>query len=629
MRLLHTTTLELKEFFVTGDDRTYGFYEDGSINVGGPEEKNIERCPKYAILSHTWGSDEVLFQDITGERSKFENKAGFSKIKYSCQTAALDGYDYIWIDTCCIDKSSSAELSEAINSMYEWYRSSDVCYAYMSDVYTTSDRSEEQDNFASSFSASRWFTRGWTLQELIAPKTVHFYNSEWIFLGTKENLTDLISTTTNIDACALDGVQDMSGFSVARRMVWASRRRTTRLEDIAYCLLGIFGINMPLLYGEKGNAFIRLQHEIMKITNDQSLFAWGLTAADMGVSSPLLFGEGPLATSPASFRFSSVIAQFCSFKPSLPLALPAEGGVCVKVLLREGNLMEDHKTSAVAILQCDIGNVPGVLTGIKLSRCRDKESVEIPEFVRSSDAKVLMFSRCTSNNEFSTEGFDPNEAQTHLTHIDQEHKSTYENWKPTTIIIKSCEGGSLPLWPRFRFACPILIPDTWLEIIDVYPPRFWDSHNGALCPYTYGYVDCSDPVLVWLHFQGHYCTLVLSLWHLYGDSHPDTVCTMSWFKDIKGVKRQMTEIQKSFSVAGKPHRERRYERQKAFSDFLGTKWGADDIGCELLEIQKDFSGTQVIRLFLRDHEADMQLDDEDTMQAEWLSSRGYVSADEM
>jgi hypothetical protein len=154
-----------------------------------------------------------------------------------------------FLETCCIDMSSSVEFSEAINSMYEWYQNADVCYAYMSDVSAIPD--SDHDMFTRNFSASRWFTRGWTLQELIAPSIVSFYNSEWVFLGTKEGLVELISSTTNIDMCVLCDYRRLDEFTVARRMLWASRRETTRPEDTAYCLLGIFGINMPLLYGEK------------------------------------------------------------------------------------------------------------------------------------------------------------------------------------------------------------------------------------------------------------------------------------------------------------------------------------------------------------------------------------------
>ncbi|KAJ6779953.1 hypothetical protein PWT90_06599 [Aphanocladium album] len=261
MRLLNTSTLTLEEFY-------------GSA------------IPEYAILSHRWLDGEVSFQDLqSGEAA---SKAGYAKIKLCCEQAAKDGLDYAWVDTCCIDKTSSAELNEAINSMYAWYRESAICYAFLSDVQSSS-----ADD---TFDASAWFTRGWTLQELIAPAHVVFYNAAWETLGTRdeEPLTERISRVTNIDAAILRGEASLRECSVAQRMSWAAGRTTTRLEDRAYSLLGLFGVNMPMLYGEGGaRAFLRLQEEIMKASDDQSLFAWGSDSEQQLT--------GLLASSPADF----------------------------------------------------------------------------------------------------------------------------------------------------------------------------------------------------------------------------------------------------------------------------------------------------------------------------------------
>lgn len=173
------------------------------------------------------------------------------------------------MSSCCIDKTSSAELSEAINSMFRWYRDSSVCYTYLADVsYSNPIDMDTQ------ISMSRWFTRGWTLQELIAPRQVRFYTNEWLFIDSKADMSGLISTITGIDPQILLGA-DLETASVARRMSWASQRKTTRSEDIAYCLLGIFDVNLPLIYGEGMRAFQRLQEAIMSRSYDQSLFAWG------------------------------------------------------------------------------------------------------------------------------------------------------------------------------------------------------------------------------------------------------------------------------------------------------------------------------------------------------------------
>jgi heterokaryon incompatibility protein (HET) len=223
--------------------------------------------PPYAILSHTWGqeNDEVTFEDIINAAGY--NKPGFQKIRFCGEQARKDRLEYFWIDTCCIDKSSSAELSEAINSMFQWYRKAAKCFAYLSDVSiygcdTNSDIS--QSKFESAFRNSRWFTRGWTLQELIAPSSVEFFSREGERLGDKKSLEQQIHELTGIPVKALQG-SPLSQFTVEERMSWAAKRTTKRNEDEAYCLLGIFDIFMPLLYGEgKEKAFIRLREEIDK-----------------------------------------------------------------------------------------------------------------------------------------------------------------------------------------------------------------------------------------------------------------------------------------------------------------------------------------------------------------------------
>ena len=193
------------------------------------------------------------------------------KIRHACRIARENGYRYIWIDSCCIDKSSSSELSEAINSMYKWYGLAAVCYAYLADVPPGEDHRVEE----SAFRRSRWFQRGWTLQELVAPVTIEFLSQDWAPIGSKHTLVDLVENVTKIDERALLHVEPLDTFSVAQRLSWAADRKTTRVEDRAYSLLGIFNIQMPTLYGEGNLAFRRLQEQILQRTPDQSLFAWG------------------------------------------------------------------------------------------------------------------------------------------------------------------------------------------------------------------------------------------------------------------------------------------------------------------------------------------------------------------
>ncbi|KAK0657828.1 heterokaryon incompatibility protein-domain-containing protein, partial [Cercophora newfieldiana] len=274
MRLLNTESLEL-EFFPT-------------------DEK-----PLYAILSHTWGPEEVLYDDAREGPVKLRacSKKGLRKVLKSADIARNDGYQYVWIDTCCIDKSSSAELSEAINSMFSWYRKAHICYAFLED-YTHRGNTKQL--------ASRWFTRGWTLQELIAPLDVQFYDSSWTWFGDKQFLSADIARITTIDerllkftitrspqcdnknehqdvpeeikACRIcrqealpASTRLIQAYSISTKMSWAAARETTRVEDIAYCMMGIFDVNMPLLYGEGIKAFRRLQEEIVRRSNDQTI----------------------------------------------------------------------------------------------------------------------------------------------------------------------------------------------------------------------------------------------------------------------------------------------------------------------------------------------------------------------
>jgi len=211
--------------------------------------------PAYSILSHTWGSDsdEVTLKDITDGTG--QSKAGYRKILFCTCQAAKDGLEYSWVDTCCIDKSSSAEVTEAINSMFRWYREAAKCYAYLSDV------SIENTN---SFQASRWFTRGWTLQELVAPKAICFFTRKGEPIGDRASRLQEIEAVTKIPHHALRGGA-LAQISVEERLSWAEKRSTKREEDLAYSLLGIFDVHMPLIYGEGSkNALCRLKEEIYK-----------------------------------------------------------------------------------------------------------------------------------------------------------------------------------------------------------------------------------------------------------------------------------------------------------------------------------------------------------------------------
>ncbi|KAK7446261.1 hypothetical protein VKT23_014466 [Stygiomarasmius scandens] len=273
MRLLNTETYRVEEFYTRTD------------------------IPPYAILSHTWQKEEVTFQDIRNlEVAK--TSAGWLKVERACLYARERTFEWIWIDTCCIDKSSSAELSEALNSMYQYYTDAEICYVYLSDA------SSEQDprDATSRFRSSRWFTRGWTLQELLAPMYAVFLDTDWKEIGTRWSLRDVLSAITSVPIEIFEGRNDIDDFSIAQKMSWAAFRETARPEDEAYCLMGIFNVNMPPIYGEGSTkAFMRLQQEIIKISDDRSIFVWSSLASSD--SEP----RGLLARSPKEFWASGQV----------------------------------------------------------------------------------------------------------------------------------------------------------------------------------------------------------------------------------------------------------------------------------------------------------------------------------
>jgi hypothetical protein len=241
--------------------------DDGTFSVDTFSEPTI---PPYAILSHTWGSDneEVSFKDITNDTGS--NKAGYRKLSFCGNQAKTDGLRYFWVDTCCIDKSNEMELRTAINSMFRWYQNAARCYVYLSDVSVrTQDGKLLHVEWESAFRNSRWFTRGWTLQELLAPEIVVFYTPDHVRLGDKISLERQIHEITGIAIKALRG-RCLQDFSVKERLQWAEKRQTTIEEDMAYCLLGIFGIFLSLILGEgRTNAMRRLKREIKEKESEE------------------------------------------------------------------------------------------------------------------------------------------------------------------------------------------------------------------------------------------------------------------------------------------------------------------------------------------------------------------------
>ena len=369
--------------------------------------------PKYAILSHTWYKDEeeITFEQLALPASSLGNRKGWHKIQGSKKAAVDDGLEYIWIDTICIDKSSSTELAEAINSMFRYYRDAQVCYVYLNDMpdpvrlarssletgqhswiiandfdsalrqaegsalqstdgnswnrYTfyrdrqrqlqgeylaesdsadlgaleldvgrmeTSPPSHSADADAAAilfergghtyavdlgaFRLCRWFTRGWTLQELLAPGNVCIFTTSWQVIPV-DRLSDEICTITKIHPAAVRKERPLASFSVAQRMSWAANRVTRRPEDRASSLMGLFNVNITVLYGEGMRAFGRLQSEILReSSSDQSIFAFTQASPEQYHDGRKMGGIDLLATSPDQFSGSSDIVPIPNAKNS-------------------------------------------------------------------------------------------------------------------------------------------------------------------------------------------------------------------------------------------------------------------------------------------------------------------------
>ncbi|KAK4955620.1 hypothetical protein LTR10_006559 [Elasticomyces elasticus] len=277
MRLLNTTTFKLE------------YYEDANL------------VPEYAIFSHKWytGGEEVVLLDFQTPGNA-PHKKGFAKLQGLCSVAAAKGHRFVWCDACCIEKSNEVELSKSINSMFRWYQNAAECIAFLGDVGGDDGRLLEH---------SIYFKRGWTLQELIAPQDMIFYDQHWNCLGTKKDLLDALSSITRIPRDVLSHNRHFSTCSVAQRMSWASDRETREVEDEAYSLMGLFDISLKLIYGEGQKAFIKLQREIIASSADQSIFSWKLDSRKHRAGSSLL------APSPHAFAECGNIVPTSVQKP--------------------------------------------------------------------------------------------------------------------------------------------------------------------------------------------------------------------------------------------------------------------------------------------------------------------------
>ncbi|GLA40016.1 hypothetical protein AnigIFM63309_007621 [Aspergillus niger] len=425
MRLINVNTLKLEEFY--GD------------------------VPRYAILSHTWGADheELSFREITRKNLKEEDLP--FKVAKCCEQAEKDGLKYAWVDTCCIDKTNLTELSEAIVSMFQWYKKAAVCYAYLADV-------TREDNYfpLTQFCSCRWFQRGWTLQELLAPDNLHFFDSVWHDIGTKANKSNIIDSKIGIPRRFLQGAP-LSEASVAQRMFWASKRVTKREEDIAYCLLGIFDVTMPMIYGEGGDrAFTRLQRKIMRNSRDESILAWGISSPEhyLSNSENKSLSAGVLAASPANFEGCQDIVSRGNQIGS-PCTFQIEGGF-VRVNI---SLLQDEN-GLFGLLNCGLPN-PKTVVAIPLSksqsdgylRPQDHCAVIYDSIATKTPAQPVYIlterhierpPTASYNNYFFVE--DPIEMGLELIEVEPP-----DRWlKDRSIITTSNDHAVQKLWARFR-----------------------------------------------------------------------------------------------------------------------------------------------------------------------------------
>lgn len=437
----------------------------------------------YATLSHRWESDEVTFQDV--QSGSFRDKRGYIKIRRTCKQAIEHDIPYVWVDTCCIDKKSSAEVAEAVNSMWQWYYDAKLCYVYLYDVPRLCPELRDTDNHTdrpwyNQFARSEWWSRGWTLQELLASRDAMFYGEDWGFLGRKSKLHRTISRITGIDLGALEDRETLGEYMIARKLSWAAGRKTTRLEDRAYSLLGLFGISLPLMYGEGNGAFVRLQEELVRTTTDHSVFAWG--PYQDGEKANMLF-----AVSPDQFRCGSKMVQCFRGGRDNPFHLTNRGVSFDSVLVTEND------NTMLFILNCMYEDDLRGPLGLRICQ-KDESTSHIKEgYAVLPDEYWIV----------------PDSDRARLTVYDDMPKHYIRKVK----LLRD-HPAKVAAYVKPRVASP---PKIWLRtrarIVDAYPAGQWNLKTGVLCPAS---DDASPPFTgsAWLVLDDAYFSLAFScgLW---------------------------------------------------------------------------------------------------------------------
>lgn len=335
--------------------------------------------PPYAILLHRWSDSEILIEDISNGNYK-EKEEGYEKLQFCVEQAARDGLQYSWIDTCCIDRWDNNERSKAINSMFQWYRNAARCYVFLSHVSVSSaTEASQRSSLEASFRESDWFTRGWTLQELIAPVSVEFFSREGLRIGDKALLDRLLHDITGIPLTALRNCA-LDQFSTSERRRSAENRETTEEEEIVYCLLGVLGISMPITYGEgQESAQRRLQAEIEASGSTPSVISFSRNESFVGRESQLAKLEAKL---------------FGNNQTTTTLAIVGQGGTGKSQLALEAAYRTKQNNKSCSVFWIDESNIDSlyrsyasVAQKLSVPGC-DDDQVDIKQVAKRCVVKV-------------------------------------------------------------------------------------------------------------------------------------------------------------------------------------------------------------------------------------------------
>ncbi|KAI9164067.1 Vegetative incompatibility protein [Paramyrothecium foliicola] len=383
----------------------------------------LDRPPsEYAIFSyHYWNAQSTRPSIITNSNrtpalAGTENgdldsdKAQFDKnVAQACDQARIRNIDYIWIYALCVNAVSSADINEAVVGSFRLIWDAALCIVHLSDLTPLPEGGEAKslEGLDTEISRCRWFTRGWTLQELVAARSVEFFDSGWNHRFSKNPLSarpllEEVSRISNVDASVLAQRETLFLTSLGRRIWWAARRETSRPEDVAYCLVGICGIQGQLTprYGEGGHsAFLRLQEKILKSTNDLSILAWAKKpmhdqasdAKHKDMSQQKLLMSGVFAESPEDFHnFGCISKESAPFTSNSELTFNSRG-LSVQGWLQISNGQSGQKRVEALVLNGSwLGQISSLLTGIRI------QESEPGVYVRSNPYEVVSFPLRTS-----------------------------------------------------------------------------------------------------------------------------------------------------------------------------------------------------------------------------------------